>query len=526
MPSPKIVLYFTPDVREIGRIPLSDIQFEESDKPDRGKYQISLKHPCFLEGNCSTLKSAIESSATLTFKWFCFGEKTKHVFKVNDYFEIWDDSILANEWCFFRGVVNQTSSDEQGNKKTVTLHLKNAGGWSLGDNAVYYLSQLIIIRGQVASNFFRQIKTKYGWLDSGGNETPKGEKLGISKIKTPGELLETLVNGFGNERIKLLKEIFYDNHESIKQIEFFTGSEVAKNKVVVADRLSNMEGSILNILKKFEGRPFSEIFIVETREKTKIIWRNTRWRDYQEKLCMGIYSGASENLITMYSDNNVNYFEDKFYTNSEGPINEKQYSGIISEPINKTNDDVVNGIFLFPASYGHKANVPTMVMEQTQYDEDNAKKILDLNSIIRHGYRPVEIELPFIPDYMDSSEFSSSSIEKRKEAERSNTNLKAQYLSEFTGYAYAMYKNIQNSGNGASVFQNNLHATVADDFRIIRGKSDELRNNDTESLYVNVKKITWYFDPSAPRTVLEWDRGFENVRKETYGDVVQELIYA
>jgi len=532
MPSPEIVLYFTPDVKETGRIPLSDIRFEESKKTDRGKYQISLKHPCFLEGNCSSLKSAVKSTASLTFKWLCFGEKTKHVFKVNDYFEIWDNRGQGDvgfgrggEWCYFRGVVKQTSSNEQGNVKTVSLNLENAGGWLLGDNSVYYLSQLIVTQGQVASNFFKPIKTKYGWLDAGGNETSKGEKLGLSKIKTPGELLETLVNGFGNERIKLLKKDFYDNHESIKSVEFFTGAEVAKNKVVVADRLSEMQGSILNILKQFEGRPFSEMFMVETTDATKVIWRNTRWRDYQEKLCMGIYAGSPENLIVLYSDSNVEHYGDKITgLGTEDPIYKKQYSGIVSETINRTNDDVVNAIYLFPAAWGHKTSVPTMVTEQTQYDPENAKRILDLDSVIRHGYRPIKIELPFIPDYMLSSEFDSTAKAQRKAAEEANTNLKAQYLSEFTGYAFSMYKNIQNSGNGADVYQNNLHVSVADDFMIVRSKSDEPGQDDPESFYVNVNKITWYFSASAPRTVLEWDRGFEKVRNNLIID--QGFLYA
>ncbi|MCK5606071.1 hypothetical protein KAR91_29500 [Candidatus Pacearchaeota archaeon] len=524
MPAPKIVLYFTPDVKEIGRIPISDIKFEESKKPDRGRYEITLDTPCFLNGRTESLKSFVKSTTNLTFKRYCFGEKTEHVFKTNDYFEIWDDSVLANEWCYFRGMVKQVSKNEQGMQKTITLTIENAGGWMLGDNSVYYLSQLIIIQGQSPSNFFKTIKSQYGWIDQGGNETAKGESLGLDRIKTPGELLETLVDKIGNERVNLLRKNFYDDHESIKPIEYFTGPEVAKNNVFIPNKLSEMEGSMLEILQKFEGRPFSEIFIVETPEKSKIIWRNSRWRDYQEKLCMGTFPGKVERLTTLYTDPNIKYFEDKIFNSEEGPIDEKQYSGILSETINRTNDDVVNAFFLFPAMIDARKNVPSLVAAQTAYDQENAKKILDLDSIIRHGYKPVTLELPFIPSYMDAEGFNNSTVAQRTQSLISSDLILGQYLNEYTVYAEAMYKNSQDSGNGAVAFQNNLQVNIVDDFRIVRSKSDDLRLDEPESFYINPLKITWYFESTAPRTVIEWDRGFEKVRGEVFTD--QGFLYA
>ena len=161
MPAQKIVLYFTPDVKETGRIPLSDIKFDTSKYLERGKYEISLNHPCFIDGNCSSLKSSIKSTASLTFTSKCFGEKTKHVFKVNDYFEIWDTADEDDSWCYFRGVVQQTSSDYQGNQRRYTINLENAAGWILGDNSVYYLRPLIIAKTHTPDNFFKPIKEVY-----------------------------------------------------------------------------------------------------------------------------------------------------------------------------------------------------------------------------------------------------------------------------------------------------------------------------------------------------------------------------
>lgn len=523
MPAPKIVLYFTPDVKEIGRIPISDIRFEDSKKQDRGRFEITLVNPDFISGNCSSLKSSIKSTASLTFKRLCFGEKTEHVFKVNDYFEIWNDSVLFGEWCYFRGIVKQVSKAEEGFKKTITLNLENAGGWMLGDNSVYYLSQLIIIKGQIPSQFFNPIKTQYGWL-LGGKETAKGAALGIFKIKTPGELLETLINGIGNERVNLLKKNFYDNHEAIKTVEYSTGIEVAKNNVFIPQRVSEMEGSILEILKKFEGRPFSEIFIVETPEKSKVIWRNSRWRDYQEKLCMGIFSGKVENLITLYTDPNIKYFQDKITETEEGSVVEKQYSGILSENINRTNDDVINAIYLFPSMYNTRKNVPETVAAQTAHDPEKAKQILDLNSIIRHGYKPATLELPFIPKYMDAEAFEKASKIQKDLAQTGAEGILGAYLNEYAGYASSMYKNSQDSGNGADVFQGNLQVNIADDFRIVRSKSDDIRLDEPESFYINPLKITWYFESSSPRTAIEWDRGFEKVRGELTID--QGFLYA
>ena len=144
---------------------------------------------------------------------------------------------------------------------------------------------------------------------------------------------------------------------------------------------------------------------------------------------------------------------------------------------------------------------------QTRYDQDGSKDLLDLDSIIRHGYKPITIKLPFIPGYMEAQAFNDSIKSQRLGTIDSNYNSIGEYLSEYTAYAASMYRNIQSSGNGASVSQNNIHATVADDYRIIRAYNE---NN----LLVNVNKITWYFDPDEPRTVFEWDRGFEKPIEE------------
>jgi len=517
MTAPKILIYFTPDVQEKGRIPLSDIKFEASKKLDRGKYEITLKTPSFISGNCTSLKSSIKSTATLTFKNECFGEKTKYVIKVNDYFEIWDDSVEGEEWCYFRGIVKQTSSDEQGMEKRFTINLENAGGWLLGDNAVYYLSQLIIAQGQAPSNFFKPIKTLYGWVDAGGNPTSKGEALRFSLIQTPQQLLETLVNGFANERLKLLKKDFYDNSEAIKSLDYYTGSAINENKLFIANKLSEMEGAIIDILKMFEGRPFSEIFIIERTGKTQVVWRNSRWRDYEEKLCMGNSSGELENLITLYSDPNIQFTGDGLVNTDEGQTTERKYSGILTETVNKTNDTVVNAVFIFPDMFDSRRNVPTSVLAQTAYDSFQAKQILDLNSVIRHGYKPVNIKLPFVPGYMDPVEYDKTPPSKRSEVDDSQTAAIGRLMTEYTAYAVSMYNNIQDSGNGIDTFQNNLHCTIADDFRIVRSQTEE-------PLYVNVNKITWYFDSSSPRTAIEWDRGFE--RRRDSGFSPQEFGFA
>ena len=159
MPAQKIVIYFTPDIKQTSRIPLKDIKFDQTkgNFQDRGKYEISLNHPCFIEGNCSSHKASIKSTATLTFKSVCFGEKTKHVFKINDYFEIWDVTDEFDSWCYFRGVVRQTSSSYEGTERRYSLIIDNAAGWMLGDNSIYYLRQLIITQQRAPIKFFDPI---------------------------------------------------------------------------------------------------------------------------------------------------------------------------------------------------------------------------------------------------------------------------------------------------------------------------------------------------------------------------------
>lgn len=509
MPAPKIVLYFTPDIQEIGRIPISSIKFDTSKFPERGRYEISISEPCFIDGNSSNLKSAIKSDAVLNFKSVCFGEQSKYIFKVNDYFEIWDTRDSDDEWCYFRGVVKQPSSMQTGDKRTFSLSLENAGGWALGDNSIYYLGQLIITQGGNPSKLFNPIKSKYGWIDASGKLTDKGEKIAFNKIKKPPELMETLVDLYANERIKILKDEFYE-HESIKSIGFKTGVEISKETVFIANRLSKMEGSILQILTQFEGRPFNEIFITESTVQTNVIWRNSRWRDFNEKLCMGGLAGDQENLIILNTG-------ERSITDDYKNLGYKkviEYSKMITENINKTNADVINAIFIFPPSLSANTSVPTVVLAQTAFDPEGSKNLLDLNSIIRHGYRPIKINLPFIPRYLEGLVFSETESGERKLSNDAANNIRGKYLSEHTDIAASMYRNIQNSGNGASAFQNNLHCTVADDFKITRSIQEE-------DFFVNVHKITWYFDPEEPRTVLEWDRGFEQVRQEGKRDTSQ-----
>jgi hypothetical protein len=508
MPSPKIVIYFTPDVKEIGRIPISDIKYEESKKQERGKKVISLKTPDLINANCSSLRSDIKSTAVLNFKSVTsFGEQTKFVFKVNDYFEIWNEADPDDNFCYFRGVVNQVTSNYTGDERVISLMLENAGGWAFGDNSIYYLSPLIITQQHSTSKFFDPIKTKYGWLEN-GKETDAAKAIDFTKIKTASKLLETLVNSYVNRRIEILREEFYNNSE-IPNIEVSVGDNVSGNQLFIADKMAQMEGSIINILRKYEGRPFAEMFMVENKDKTKVFWRNSRWRDQDNILCMADQAGAAENLVLLYTDPKAKIPSNRqFIDNSqEGYKSAWQYSGFISENINRSNADVVNGIFIYPAVFSTKSNVPTSVLNQSQYDTFDAKQLLDLNSVIRHGYKPLEIRLPFIPSYMESKDYNDSSIDKRDKTRESIYTTQGEYLQQYTQYAYSMFQNIQNSGNGATVFQNNLHVSVADDYRIIRERSEE-------QFYVNVHKITWYFDANAPKTVFEWDRGFERNKLE------------
>ena len=70
---------------------------------------------------------------------------------------------------------------------------------------------------------------------------------------------------------------------------------------------------------------------------------------------------------------------------------------------------------------------------------------------------------------------------------------------------------------------NNQHIQVIDDFRIIRENKNTAGISEDENLFVNVNKITWYFSANDPRTVIEWDRGFE---KEILAGTDQGFTYA
>ncbi len=177
MIAPKITIYFTPDIKEPGRIPINDIKFSAADDQKRGRYQLDLSIPCLVNAMCTSHRSAIKSTASITFKSTCFGERSEYVFKTNDYFEIWNTADVNNPWCYFRGVVQQTSRSWTAKKRSFSLMLENAGGWLLGDNAIYYLGQLIITNQHATTDLFKAIKTRYGWANQDGSPHAKGQAL-------------------------------------------------------------------------------------------------------------------------------------------------------------------------------------------------------------------------------------------------------------------------------------------------------------------------------------------------------------
>lgn len=503
----KITIYFTPDIKENSRIPITDIRFAASENQSRGRYQLDFTVPCLISAQCTSHRSSVKSAATINFQSTCFGEKTKYVIKTNDYFEIWDTADLDNPWCYFRGVVRQTTNSLTGDRRTFSVMLENAGGWILGDNAIYYLGQLIITRKHATVDVFRNIKTKYGWADQSGKLTNSGKAIELLKIKNADQLLETLINRIGNKRIELLKTDFYDDHESIKTVDYITDSKVYKNDVFVVDKIAEMEGSILSILRQFEGRPFSEIFMFETPEKTRVIWRNSRWRDSDQILCMGDNAGTPENIISIYTDPTTNYTNTSIKTTfsaQNGYRKEKLFSGVISETDNNTTDDVVNGFYIYPAGFGVKNNVPGAVIQQTAYDSEGARQILSEESVIRQGYRPIAIQLPFIPDFGTQEDFNKKNDSQKNSDIVVNSGSQGQFMSEYTRYAAKMFRNIQDSGNGQTVMKNNLQCTVADDYRVFETEQDIPK-------FISVNRLTWFFSPENPKTVLEWDRGFESL---------------
>lgn len=514
---PKITIYFTPDIREPGRIPIADIEFTASQELKRGRFQIDLSVPCLINADCSSHRSSIKSTANINFQSKCFGEQSEYIFKTNDYFEIWNTADVNDPWCYFRGVVAQTSKSWTANKRSFSLTLDNAGGWLLGDNAIYYLGQLMITKQHTTTNFFNAIKVRYGWATTAGKNTESGDDLGLLKVKSPRQLLDTLIGAICNKRVGILRNEFYGDPnsipkepppDSIKPLDYTTGNEVnegGNRNVFIVDKLSEMEGSILEILKKFEGRPFAEIFIVENKEKSKLIWRNSRWHDSDDALCMSDKSGKAEDIVSLYTDPTVNFTNTTIssaFSAQNDYKSEKQFSGFLKEDSNKTTEDVVNAFYIYPVGFDTKQNIPAVIITQTAYDQEGARQILDENSVIRHGYRPIVIKLPFIPDFGNPVEFNSKDPEKRGSDLQANKRQQAAIMTEYTGYAAKMFKNVQNSGNGQTVMQNNLECTVADDFRIFRTQQES-------PFFVNVHQIKWYFDATTPRTVFQWDRGFE-----------------
>jgi len=474
MPAPKIVIYFTPDASMIER--KGEEYLLPSDKTSKGLYQI-VPDPdgsFFIEGSANIAKSAVMGSASLTFVHKFAGVEARDLFKVNDYFEIWDENA---DWCYFRGMVSDTGSDYLGDRKVFTLTLENAGGWVLGDNGIYYLHEKIILKDGL-QDLFKEIRGRYGII---------GKLEAKTKEMSPNDFVNLVIDNICNKRISLIKNLYFKFHPAIKPLLYNVDDNFKNRRVQISLKLSNIEGSIWNVLKLWEGYPFCEMFLREKKEGTELVWRYSRWRDETGRLCIDDQAKDEKPIV--------------FYADPRAETKEGEFKGWINENTKRNKEGYYNAIHV--KANDHRISVPTSIAMQLKAAPGINKMILNEDSVIRHGHRPRSVNLPFVPSHMTPEEFSKAKKPQRDTINANQKNSLAEELAKHTKYLYKMYRNIQDSMNGAWVFQGNLPVDLAKDFMLVT-------TQDKPALRVTSHMITWYFSATAPRTVLEWSRGFEN----------------
>lgn len=490
----KIVFYFTPDTqvadREIGKS-----IFPTSDDKSKGLYKFefdkSFAQSLIKTATSNSIKSSQESTATINLASIFLNQETDNLFYVDDYWEIWDE---ANDWCHFRGMVRSKNRTKTGRERTLSLELANAGWWVLGDRSIYYINP--ILTGSVGVNrseLFTGIKSKYGLL---GKDTELKEIF--TKDTTPKKYLDFLIGAICNPRINAIREDNFDNSEAIKNVIPEADASFNDKSIVVSRRKSQVEGSIWDALKLWEGYPWCQMFLEEGKSQTRVKWRYSRWKDNTGSICMG---ELAEDVDP------IRIFADKKHNNSED-----EYTGLIKKIENETATGIINAFFVTPWD---GATVESSIIQQMSVTGDSdSKVILDEDSIIRNGYIPQEIKLPFIPTTISgptSKELDGLSPQGIKDIVAKRFTTVGEEMLFYAKILKKMYTQYKTAKSGTLIMENNIPIQISRDLELYEKEIGS--NGDEQVTHTSLNKITQYFDPSSPTTVLEYSRGFKGVKR-------------
>lgn len=482
----KIVFYFTPDtssrIRNLNWM-------EVSPDKKKGDYILgfdNIDESIIIDANCNSIKSAQESTAEINVTGIYNGIDTDDIFFVNDYFEIWDE---ANNWCHFRGMLRNKNRTVQGRQKGIALSLVNAGGWVFNDRSIFYINPVVASSfGVTKSTLFTGIKTKYGLL----NKATQDEINEIfTRDTTPNRYLEFIVNKICNVRIEEIKKTFFPKAESIKAITPEVDKSFLSRRIFVSRRKSQVEGAVWDALKMFEGHPFCQLYIEEGVDQTRIKWRYSRWRDSTGRLCLGDLA-FDDTPVILYADDKTN-------------IEEGQFKGLLSKQENETITGIVNAYFITPWS---TAKLSSSLIQQISVGADSTV-LLDEDSILRNGYNPQELKIPFLPEAIagvTDEEYEALKVKEIKSLLKKRIKSVGDELVIYSKYMKKMYTNYKLAKSGSDIFKNNLPIKIGSSIELVeRELSGEVRTHKT------LNKITQYFSPTSPSTVLEYSRGFKGI---------------
>ncbi len=483
----KIVFYFTPDISLQKR----DLSWMEASKnKSKGLYILSfgkVDESIIKDATCNSIKSAQESTATINLVGIYGGYDTDDLFFVNDYFEIWDE---ANNWCHFRGMLRNKNRTVGGSSKDISLDLVNAGGWVFNDRSIYYINPVVASSfGVTKSTLFTGLKTKYGLL----NKTIQQEISDIfTKDTTPNKYLEFLVNKICNVRIGSIRKDFFSDSIAVKDIVPEADINFNDRRILVSRRKSQVEGAIWDALKMFEGYPFCQMFIEEGEQQTRIKWRYSRWRDNTGRLCMDTLAEDKPPIV--------------LYADDKAEIEEDELKGIIDKQENETITGIVNAFFLTPWS---SAKLSNSLAQQISAVGSDPTIVLDEKSILRNGYIPQELKIPFLPESIAGvldHEFDDDSPSKNRERILKRTKTVGEELVFYTKILKRMYTEYKRAKTGSLIFKNNLPIPIGRDIELVESElSGDVRT------HMSLNKITQYFDGKVPRTILEYSRGFKKI---------------
>lgn len=376
-------------------------------------------------------------------------------FRPGDFITVWEEETGTPK---FRGIVHQVRRQRTGERRSIKVRIKNAGGYLLEDNSIYYLSQQILTNKDAYINEeeFKAIKTKLGFMVS--------KNLNELLVNQQASVFVKALEDFINKRLNAIRSFFRSKIALtlIPPFRIVIPDKQLQEKLinVTGSQILGAEGSIQILLQKIKCSPWAEMFIQERKTSTELVWLYNRWTD------------ASGDMIIDEADQREN-----LAYNVPFCFTDKEIYQLINDSSGITDANNFNSFL--GTTIKNRASALFHYVDST-----HKTTYLQDGNIPLFGYRPLEVQSPFIHSE-DSKE----------------------YTVKYTDWLKKSFKDNLFLENGEWTFLGLLN--VGFDCKSIVFPHENYRGGvyKTESIHVYPKDISWHWGGEEQYTVIQWDRG-------------------